>query len=81
MILKNIYAKIVFQLNCLYFLSLGHNLSVLKKSGLYQNILSCVAMYIFKIRCKVKNHHISEAGVSFEKQFGLYIEIRTEHIF
>ena len=30
----------------------------------------------------MKNHHISEAGVSFEIQFGLCIKIRAgEHIF
>ena len=30
----------------------------------------------------MKNHHISEAGVSFEVQFGLWIKIWVgEHIF
>ena len=34
-----------------------------------------------EIRSKVKNHHISEAGVSFEIQFGLWIKIWAgEHI-
>ena len=34
-----------------------------------------------EIKSKVKNHHISEAGVSFEIQFGLWIKILAgEHI-
>ena len=39
-------------------------------------------MHVLEIRSKVKNHHISEAGVSFEIQFGLCIKIWAgEHIF
>ena len=39
-------------------------------------------MHFLEIRSKVKNHHISEAGVSFEKKFGLCIKIWAgEHIF
>ena len=39
-------------------------------------------MQFLEIRSKVKNHHISEAGVSFEIQFDLFIKIWDgEHIF
>ena len=39
-------------------------------------------MHFLEIRSKVKNHHISETGVSFEIQFGLWIKIWAgEHIF
>ena len=39
-------------------------------------------MQFLEIRSKVKNHHISEAGVSFEIWFGLCIKIWAgEHIF
>ena len=39
-------------------------------------------MIFLEIRSKVKNHHISEAGVSFEIYFGLRIKIWAgEHIF
>ena len=61
MISKNIYTEIFFQINCLYFLSFGHNKSF-QKSGLYPRILSCAEMQFLEIRSKVKNHHISEAA-------------------
>ena len=39
-------------------------------------------MHFLEIRSKAKNPHISEAEVSFEVQFGLWIKIRAgEHIF
>ena len=39
-------------------------------------------MHFLEIKSKVKNHHISEAGVSFEIQFGLCIKIWAgKHIF
>ena len=39
-------------------------------------------MHFLEIRSKVKNHPISEAGVSFKIQFGLCIKIWAgEHIF
>ena len=39
-------------------------------------------MHFLEIRSKVKNHHISEAGVRFEIQFDLCIKIWAgEHIF
>ena len=39
-------------------------------------------MQFLEIRSKVMNHHISEARVSFEIQFGLCIKIWAgEHIF
>ena len=37
-----------------------------QKSGFYPQILSCAEMQFLEIRSKLKNHHISEAGVSFE---------------
>ena len=49
-----------------------------QKSGFYPKILSCAEMHFLEIRSKVKNHHISEAGVSFEIQFGLWIKIWAE---
>ena len=58
-VMKNIYAKLFFQINCLYFLSFGRNFSVFKNQ------------HLFEIRSKVKNHHKSEGGVSFEIQCGL----------
>ena len=39
-------------------------------------------IFFLEIRSKVKNPHISEAEVSFEIQFGLWIKIWAgEHIF
>ena len=38
-------------------------------------ILSCVEMYLLKIRSEVKNPHISASGVSFAIQLGLLIKI------
>ena len=39
-------------------------------------------MHFLEIRSKVKIHHISEAGVSFEIQFGVWIKIWAgEHTF
>ena len=50
-----------------------------------QNSQLCRNVFFFfflEIRSKLKNHHISEAGVSFEIQFGLCIKIWAgEHIF
>ena len=55
---------------------------VFSKSGFYPKILSCAEMQFLEIRSKVKNQHISEAGVSFEIWFGLCIKIWAgEHIF
>ena len=66
MISKNIYAEIFFQIKCLYFLSFGRNKRVFKNQD-FTPKFSVVQKYIFlEIRIKVKNHHISEAGVSFE---------------
>ena len=66
MISKNIYAEIFFQINCLYLLSFGRNKSVFKNQD-FTPKFSVVQKCIFlEIRSKVKNHHISEAGVSFE---------------
>ena len=80
MISKNIYAEIFFKINCISCLSVV--IRVFKKSGFYPKILSCAEMQFLEIRNKVKNHHISEAGVSFEIYFGLCIKIWTgEHIF
>ena len=71
-----------FQINCLYLLSFGHNWSVFKNQDFapkFSVVQKCIFM---KIRSKVKIHHISEAGVSFEIQFGLWIKIWAgEHIF
>ena len=40
------------------------------------------AFFFLEIKSKVKIHHISEAGVSFKIQFGLWIKIWAgEHIF
>ena len=68
MISKIIYAEILFQINCLYFLSFGRNLSVSKIRILPQNSQLCRNAFYLEIRSKVKNHHISEAGVSFENK-------------
>ena len=39
-------------------------------------------MHFLEIKSEVKNHHISEARVNFEIQFGLWIKIWAgEHIF
>ena len=57
-------------------------LECFQKSGFYPKILSCAEMHFLEIRSKVKNHHISEAGVSSEIQFGLCIKIWAgEHMF
>ena len=37
-----------------------------QKSGFYPKILSCVEMYLLKIRSEVRNPHISASRVSFE---------------
>ena len=42
-VMKNIYAKLFFQINCLYFLSFGRNFSVFKNQ------------HMFEIMSKVKN--------------------------
>ena len=84
MISKNIYAKISFQINCLYFLSFGHNKSVFKNQDFTPkfSVVQKFIFFFFEIRSKVNIHHISEAGVSFEIQFGLWIKIWAgEHIF
>ena len=65
MISKNIYAEIFFQINCLYS-CLSVLIRVFQKSGFHPKILSCAEMHFLEIRSKVKNHHISEAGVSFQ---------------
>ena len=57
-------------------------LECFQKSGFYPKMLRCAEMHFLEIRSKVKNHHISEAGVSVEIQFGLCIKIWAgEHIF
>ena len=67
MISKNIYAETFFQINCLYFLSFGRNKSVFKNQDFTPNSQLCRNAILFlEIRSKVKNHHVSEAGVSFE---------------
>ena len=67
MISKNIYAEIFFQINCFYFLSFGRTQSVFKNQDFTPNSQLCRnAFFKKKIRNKVKNHHISEDGVSFE---------------
>ena len=81
MISKNIYAEIFFQINCLYFMSFVV-IRVFSKIRILPQILSCAEMQFLEIRSKANNHHISEAGVSFEIQFGLWIKIWAgEHIF
>ena len=72
------YVKI-FILNKLFvFPVIRSQFECFRKSGFYLKILSCAATHFFEIRSKVKNHHISEAGVSFEIQFGLFIKIPAE---
>ena len=75
MISKNIYAEIMFQINCLYFLFSVIIRVFSKIRILPQNSQLCGNAFFLKIRSKVKNNHLSEAGVSFEIQFGLFIKI------
>ena len=66
MISKNIYAEIFFSNKLFVFPVFRSKLECFQKSGFYPKILICAEMHFLEIRSKVKNHHISEAGVSFE---------------
>ena len=82
MISKNIYAEIFFSNKLFVFPVFRSYLGCFQKSGFYSKILSCAELHFLEIWSKVKNHHISEAGVSFKIQFGLCIKIWAgEHIF
>ena len=83
MISKNIYAEIFFQIKKISNIScLSVVIRVFSKIRIYPKIFSCAEMQFLEIRSKVKNHHISEAGVSFEIQFCQCIKIWAgEHIF
>ena len=62
---KNTHVKIFIQINYLFFLFFGLMLNVLQKSGFYPKILSCLEMYLLKIRSEVNNPHTSASGVCF----------------
>ena len=66
MISKNVYAEIYFSNKLFVFPIFRTYLECFQKSGFYPKILSCAEMHFLEIMSKVKSHHISESGVSFE---------------
>ena len=66
MISKNIYAEIFFSDKLFVFPVFRSYLECFQKPGFYPKFSVVQKCIFLEIRSKVKKHHISEAGVSFE---------------
>ena len=82
MISHNIYvilfSFVLFsQVKYLFFFSFRHNLNVFKKHDFTPNFSVMLKCIFLTLRRKVNNHYILAAGVSFSKQFALFIKLWT----